>query len=131
IAAVEQHLAPDDAPGGRNEPHERERRHALSAAGLSHEPEDAARFDAERYAVHRARLATLDEERRPEVAHLGKRHQERSGAGAASSGSTRDAGGGVNTAPSTGAFVSTASYVRRAAGPGSAATSSTCGNPSR
>ena len=51
IAAVEPHVAADDAAGRRHQAHERQRRHALAAARLADQAEDAPGFERERHAV--------------------------------------------------------------------------------
>src|SRR5207244_11758956 len=109
VPALAPHLAADDPSRGRDEPHERERRDALAAPRLPHEPEDASPLERERDAVDGARLAPLEEERRAQRADLEERGHDASAAGMASSGSTRGAGGGANSAASSAAFASTPS----------------------
>ena len=76
VAAVEQDLPADDAPRRRHEPHERQRRHALAAARLADEPEDApaprARTTRRRRRAPRRRSARKHV---LELAHLEQRHQ--------------------------------------------------------
>ena len=55
VAALEEDLPADDAPGRRgDEPHDGERAHALAAAGLADQGHRLARAHVPRHAVHRA-----------------------------------------------------------------------------
>src|SRR5262249_48408739 len=120
----------DDASRRRDEPHQRQGGDALPASRFADEAEHAAGLEPERDAVDRASLAPLEEERRPERPHLEQRHQRFSD-GTASSGSTREAGGGAKVWDVPTTFSSICSYARRALRPFSVATSTTRGTPSR
>ena len=118
IAPLEAHVPADDPPGRRHEPHEGERSHRLAAARLADQAEHSAALERERHAVDRAHHSLLQGEDRTEVAHLEERPRgsgldgRAGGHGrvtAASSGTTRPAGGGAKSAASTAAFGSAAS----------------------
>ena len=70
ILPVEQDRAPDDARDLlRQEPHHRQRRDALAAAGFADDAERLAGRDLETHAVDRARHPVGIEEMRPEIPH--------------------------------------------------------------
>ncbi len=74
IDAFEADLAAGDAAGRlRDQAHDRERGHALAAAGLADDAERAARRQREADAVDRAKLAAIDREVRAQVPHFEQR----------------------------------------------------------
>jgi hypothetical protein len=74
VFALEQHLAVGDAPRRLgHEAHDRERGHALAASGFADDAERAAALEPEIDAVHRAHLAVLGVEQRPQPANFKER----------------------------------------------------------
>ena len=67
VAAQIVHFARDDAAGRAHQPHHRDRRRRLAAAGLAHDADELAGADGERKVLHRDVLGALA---------AGKRHGE-------------------------------------------------------
>jgi ABC-type lipoprotein export system ATPase subunit len=131
VLAVEQYASAGDVPRRRHEAHQRQRRHALPAARLADEAEHASRVERERHVVDGVHAPAVQREHRLQIAHLEEGHQPGRGVPAASSGSTRSAGGGAKSAAATSGLSSTASYWSRTGSPRCGdSTSSTRGKPS-
>src|SRR4030095_4626099 len=74
VGAFEQDLAAGDPPRRTwHEPHDRQRRYALAAAGFADESERAPGIDAEGDAVDRREFAVLDRKIRLEIAYFEER----------------------------------------------------------
>ena len=72
IDTLEAYLSADSPRGRGDEAHDRQRGHALAAAGFADDGERAAGVEREADAVDRRELAGFDCERRPEIAYLEK-----------------------------------------------------------